>query len=332
MFESATSIPRREFLQGATLAVAGGLLADLASIPVAFGQVCAPAIPVQSSAPSAYLKHPGLLALRADTLLQQLKNGYGYYGQPRNWVTLWSRVQISNAIDQILKNDQIVADSITALTCATDALIANARTYDDAIAAAQQVQSRIMNTIDENRNKATALLKFVSDLATDIAAQKQIVDNAEAQFDQAVMMAASGGCGLTQVLAVVAAVIAVASAVYTAGTSVVAAYSAIGSLATTGIKAASDASSALANLKAAYDQLKPIVSKVETAINDANDIKAKYDKLQLALSADADSARVVVEQASFDKLSADRLDTFDKSINGATNVPQDTRDALEAVS
>ncbi len=125
-----------------------------------------------------------------------------------------------------------------------------------------------------------------------------------------------------------AAVIAVAGAAVTAGSSLVVAYSAIGTLATTGLGAATAGSTGLQELKKAYSAVQPVVAKVKSAINDVNDIRAKYEALQSDLNANADSARILVEQTGFDRLSAERLDNFDRTVNGAAGVSQTIKDQL----
>lgn len=322
---SETDFSRRRFFQSSVMAIAGALLSDLSNSSKLLAQVCSDVIPGEALAPATYVQQPGLLAIRADALLRQIANGYGFFGQPRNWTTLWSLTQMQTAIQSILQNEITIAKKIASLSCNLDSLLKQLSTYDSAIAAVQTLQAKLQTDISNDNDKAKALLKVITDLADDINAQRTVVASAQAQFDNAVLTAASGGCGIGTVLGVVAAVVAVVGAVATAGTSLVAAYGAISSFATTGITAAAGAT-AFQTLKAAYDDVKPIVSKVETAINDVNDVKAKYDKLVSTLNTDSDSARVLVEQNAFDTMSSDRLANFDKTVNGAQGVSQDIKD------
>jgi predicted nucleic acid-binding Zn-ribbon protein len=320
---------RREFIQSSTLAAAGALLGNtfMRSNAVS-ADTCTARLPSDTLAPDSYTQQPGLLALRADGLLHQIYKGYGFYGQPRNWTTLWSLSEFATSIGSILHNDMEIAASLDSLACATDVLMKAVASYDSGISAAQQVQAQLKTDIDDYSEKAKEHLALIDNLKTDIAAQRSIVDEAEIHFDQAVLLAATVGCGISQILSVVSAVVSVVGAVATAGSSLVTAYAAVGSITTAGLTTATTSANAFQQLKAAYDQAKPIVSKVETAINDVNDIKTKYDKLKVPLETDPDSARVVVEKVGFDKLSADRLATFDNNINNATGVAQSVKDEL----
>jgi hypothetical protein len=328
MSRTTLTIGRREFLIGASSTIGTMLLGGLAKPTQLFAQACNQSIPSPSAAPYAYLQEPKLLALRADCLLQQISNGYGYYGQPRNWTTLWSLNELSGAVDKILNNEKSVADGLTSLVCASDKMISDVASYNQAITAAQQIQASILRDIQSDNNLATSLLSVISELATDIATQENIVNTAQAHFRKAAMDAASGGCGLGQVLGIVAAVIAVAGAAVTAGTSLVAAYGAVGTLVTTGISAGAAGATALQELQNAYNSVKPIVTKIETASKDVNDLVAKYKSLQSDLSSNPDSARIAVEQSDFNSLSAERIANFDKSVNGTAGVSQDIKDQL----
>ncbi len=118
------------------------------------------------------------------------------------------------------------------------------------------------------------------------------------------------------------------ASVFTAGSSLVAAYGAVGSLAASGVAAAaalgSEGLSLFNQLKSDYEQFKPMVTQVETAIqtaiNNTDDLMAKYKKLQSALAANSDSARVIVEQTSFDALSDAHFQAFESAVNGVAGV------------
>jgi hypothetical protein len=322
------SLNRREFIGAAMITAAAGLFAELTETSRLFAQTCSQSIPGDSEVPPTYVLEPRLLALRSDALLQQIQREYGYYGQPRNWTTLWSLDELSSTLNTILTNEQSVSNTLSTLVCSADALLGDIATYDQAMSAAQQVQDSIKRDISDDNDKAAALLTVIDNLAADIATQKRIVDQAQANFDSAVMAAASGPCGFAEILGIVAAVIGVVGAAVTAGTSIVAAYSAIGTLATTGLGTAAAGATALQELEKAYNDVKPVVTKVITAKNDVNDLVTKYKSLQGDLNANADSARVLVEQTSFDTLSAQKMDNFDKTVNNAAGVSQTVKDAL----
>lgn len=328
MPDSTPSLNRREFIGGAIITATGGLLADLTEASHLFAQSCSQPIPGDSQVPSTFLLEPRLLALRADALIQQIQKGYGYYGQPRNWTTLFSLDELSSTLDTILTNEQSVSNSLLSLACSANELVGKIESFDQAISTAQQVQESITRDISDDNDKATALLTVISDLATDIATQRRIVDQAQANFDNAVIAAASGGCDFGEVLGIVAAVIGVVGAAVTAGSSLVAAYSALGTLATTGLGTAAAGATALQELQKAYNDVKPVVTKVTTAKNDVNDLLAKFRSLNNDLNANADSARVLVEQTSFDTLSAEKITNFDNTVNNAAGVPQATKDQL----
>lgn len=285
-------------------------------------------VPGDSEVPSPFLLEPRLFALRADALLQQIQKGYGYYGQPRNWTTLLSLDEVSSTLDTILNNELRVSDALSKLAASADDLVDKIERFDQAISTAQQVQESIKRDISDDNSKAIALSMFVSDLASDIAAQRKIVDEAQANFDNAVLATASGGCNFGEVLGIVAAVVGVVGAAVTAGTSLVAAYSALGTLATDGLGTAAAGATALDELKKAYNDVKPVVTKVTTAADDVNDILAKFRSLKSDLDTNADSARVLVAQTSFDTLSAERLMNFDTTVTNAAGVPQTIKDQL----
>jgi hypothetical protein len=322
------SVSRREFIGSAIITAVGGLLADLTDASRIFSQTCNQLIPGDTEVPSTYQLEPRLLALRADALLQQIKRGYGYYGQPRNWTTLWSLDEMSSTLDTILNNELSVSNALSNLACSADDLVGKIESYDQAINAAQQVQESLKRTLDDDNSKAAALLTVINDLASDIQTQRSIVDPAQANFDNAVIAAACGGCNFGELLGIVAAVIGVVAAAVTAGTSIVAAYSALGTLATNGIGTAAAGATALQELEKAYNDVKPVVTKVITATKDVNDLLAKYRTLTTDLNRNADSARVLVEQTSFNTVSAAKIKDFDNTVNNASGVSQTIKDQL----
>ena len=329
-----TLIKRRTFLQTSASAFAAGLIADVLGLTHLMAQVCPVIAPGDTVVPEAYSNHPGLLALRADVLLQQLVRGNSYYGLSPNWTTLWSVNQLMQSVQMSLTDMQSVYNDLAALTCNLDVSLLQASTYAKVQTKIAGLQTTFRNNIDSYNTQATELIVVIGALKVQIDSARQRVDKAQANFDDAVLNA-DNPCGFAQVLGIVVAVVAVVAAVFTAGSSLVAAYGAIGSLAATGLTAVSVGAEGISlfnELKTDYEKVKPLVTKVEnavsTAVNDVSDLVQKYNKLQALTNVDADCKRVVIEQTSFQNVSDDRLNQFRASVNGAAAVPQAIRDEL----
>ena len=245
--------------------------------------------------------------------------GYGYYGMPRNWVTLYSFDTLQRSLEEILKNAVLVDQRIEKMMCTAASSMQNVANYSNTISDAKGLQTQIQQNIIQYNNSAIDLLTVIKNLEDAIAAQKIVVDADQAAFNQAVLDASAGPgpCGFKQALAVATAVVAVVSAVYTAGASLVAAYAAVGTLVTTGITSVSVGASAFDQLKNAYEQVKPIVSKIETADANLEAIGQKYQQLETLLRQNPNSARVAVQQDGYDTLSAQKLADFDRTVDGA---------------
>jgi hypothetical protein len=328
---------RRTFMQGTGLALASSLIERLSFADYVFAQSCNPAILVSRTVPNSLSRQPQLMALRAETLLQQIQRNCGYFGQPRNWTSLWSYSQLSLQTQGVLSDMVQTFNALSAVQAITAADLQQEATYDNAAQTMSTFIDQLRDDIDSNQAKLQPLLPQIAVLKDQITAQKQIVDARQAAFNAAVLAAAGTGCSFLEVIDIVAAVIAVVAAVFTLGSSLVAAYAALGDLAATGITAVATLEGGVDlfnTLKDDYTKISTVVKKTETAIstavNAANELKAKYQKLQAELGADAspDSGKVIVDDAKFDSLSEDRFQAFKASVNSATAVSADIRNQL----
>jgi hypothetical protein len=314
----ATDIQRREFLRGTSALTAVALFLDTTGALADGQRSCPTGINPIKPVPDIYYTKPGLLALRADALLRQIGSGCGYYGQPRNWVPLSRYDQLKNSLQTILTNATVVDTYLDNLVRNCADVLQNVAGYENTIAAALSVQSQLNDNLTKYNQEATDLLvNVIPGLQRDIVQQRNEVDSAQASFNQAVLDAAAGGggpCGFNTILNVVIAVVAAVAAVYTAGASLVAAYGAISSLAATGIGVAAGATGIDA-LKAAYEKVKPIVQKIETAAADLRAIGAKYEVIKKDLEAAENSARIIVPKEDYDILTDRQFTDFSNKIN-----------------
>ena len=321
---------RREFVVG-SIAFIGSVQVGLAQGPVNADQVsqaCLVRIPTTDQIPTIYLDNPSLLGLRANSLLDQLSRGYEFFGSPKRWVTSLSYDSLSTSINNHLREHREIAKGLNDLACASDALLAQEKTYDDGIAKVSAAQVLIVQNTDKLSLDATELRLRIEALSGDLSTQKGQIDYWQASFNQAVLNAQGDRCDFGTVLRIAGVVIAVVGAIYTGGTSLVAVYSSLDSFATDPSVGA-EALGLFARLKSDYESAKPIVTKVETAIASTDDIGKKFDDLKTTLTNNPNSGRLLIDQKSWDQLSKKRIDDLNGRVDGTAGVPPGIKQAFK---
>src|ERR1022692_3092551 len=152
-----TRINRRHFMQGSTMALAAGFFAELNLVTRALALDCPITVPGLTIVPKTLSDQPGLIALRAEVLYQQICRNYGYFGQPRNWTPLWSYAQLIQNVQNLLTNGNTTYNALQAMTCNVDAQRQVQDNYTAAIKGAQDVQSQLRSQMALFENRLTDL-------------------------------------------------------------------------------------------------------------------------------------------------------------------------------
>lgn len=172
----------------------------------------------------------------------------------------------------------------------------------DAAQQAASILQQLISTQADAVSKVNSLTDLIAQLATAVDAQKATLLASQDRFNSAVQ-AASSDCSLTKVIAIGGAIVGVASAAFTAGTSLAATYAAIGSsgfnLLNTVTITGKDGKTTTTK------QLNPTYQDMITAGSKVSDVVSAYNKLAGALGSDPDSARIVMAQVDADSLSSD---------------------------
>jgi predicted nucleic acid-binding Zn-ribbon protein len=317
------------------MAFASRVLVDLTFVAKANAQTCPTPASNLTSMPPSYAADPGLMAMRADVLFRQIQNNYGYFGLPSNWTTLWSYKQLSTWVDKSLNDADSIFSVISSLICNIDTELQQEDTFQKAIDAATTVQKQLSDQISQLDANMVILSPLIDSLGKQIQNQKVIVLTASENFQQTVLEAAGNGCSFADILEIVIAIVAVVAAAYVAGEAIEAAYAAIDSLTVAGVTAvaelAQQGEQLFEELVEDYEKLKPMVTKVEASFNavmtDIKDVSKKYQDLSALLNANPDSARVLVDQDGFDKLTAAKFNDLLNAIKSA-DVDQSVKDDL----
>lgn len=316
MPDSHDGVSRRRFILGTSV------FAAATALPWTSELLAVNELDGATTEPVQFITDPKSLARRADALLNQIARGFGYYGQPRNYVPLIQFDALQHQISEILK---VYQPAGTAL----EILLDKAQKQQDTVTDEQNAQDHLRVLIKDLQRQQTFAIQLVNELADIIATlqievqtQREVLNAREAEYKAAVA-AATGGCSLNEALTIVSAIVAVVGAAFTAGQSL-------------WLLAGTVASSGLAIYKSVtikgpdgkdqqVSELNPTYTKFATAIGDIKDVVAKYNSLKKELGDNSDSARVVIPQADFDHLTS----TFDSDVDKAEGVDQAVKDAFK---
>jgi hypothetical protein len=294
---------------------------------------CGVSIPAAAKVPEAYITSPGLLALRADVLLRQIKLGYNYYGQPRNWIPPVSLTEFRSQLKPILDNLQTVEAYLASTACDLANQQADNQQFNNTLQNIATLNDQLALDLNQGNQYIKQILVVISDLANDIASQFNVVQQQQAEFNAEVQRNASGGdgCGFQVVFEIVVAIVAVVAAVYTAGASLAALASSTALAASSGAAAIGAGATSVENLKKAYESFQTIEKNIETAKAKVDDIVAKFNALKqdFAMSVSQDTTRIALDESGYDSLTKDKLANFDKTIDGA-NVSSATKEQFKA--
>jgi hypothetical protein len=269
-----------------------------------------------------FLEDPDALAQRAKILLHQIQFGLGYFGQPLNYVPLIQFDVLQRQISEILKLYMPAEDAI-------NQLVVKVRALQDTVADALSTEDHIKVLIgDINKQQSSAIdlannLAFIiAELQTEIQLQRKVLTDRENEY-QAAVAAASHGCSLNNVLTIVSAIVALAGAAFTAGQSLwllagTAVSSGLQIFKSVKVKGADGIERSSAELNPTYRQLLKTSATIP-------DVVEKFNALKKDLDVDPDSARLVLPQEDFDKLTAN----FDSDVDKAEGVDQTIKDAFK---
>lgn len=291
---------------------------------------CAVSTPVQrlladTITPQTLLTDPGMLANRAQTLIKQIGLGFGYYGQPRNYVPTLSIEYFQKELTTLIR---LLVDSDDWIKRLSDKVEKNLNTIDDL----DQATNKVLIVKDQCEKKlalsvsnANDLQSIIKSLEVEVLAQKQRMLDAQDRFQKAVE-AAGNGCNLERVLTITAAIVAVAASVYTAGSSLAVAGALLSSAATlyktVNLTTTDGVKQATTDISTTYSKIEPAVTK---GISDVEDVIAKYELLKTDLANNPDSARVALPQDEFDHLTSD----FDANVDKAS-IDQSIKDDFKS--
>lgn len=253
-----------------------------------------------------------IIARRASLLLSQILHGFGYYGQPRNYVPLLNYRYFKDELRPIIQ-DAVNSEA------AFDCLITKAEqslTDDQAFQGAAQ---RIADTISGLRSQkegaidqANALVDVIVQLGLEVREQKERLLAAQDRFNKAVEFATDNGCGPREMLDIIAVVITVVAAVYTGGTSL---YATGALIASKGFELYETVNVKDQNTQQMKEttEFNPVYKQLDTAQGEIKDVVAKYNKMKALLRADPDSSRVVLPKDEFDHLASDIESKIDRA-------------------
>ena len=266
------------------------------------------------------------LAERANRLDQQMQHGFSYYGYPRNYVPLLSYDFFKTEMQTILTNAVIIDQGLQAVVTAAQAAQLQEAQIDQAIAQATALVGQLSGDLNAALADANDLQTQINALMPQIDVLKQQLLDSEAEYNDAVKAATDQGCGLSDLVVIVGAIVAVASAVFTAGTSTLALIAAIGSSGfkiyqTVTVKQPDGTDKQTKELNPTYTALFKVAGNLA-------DVYAGYQKLKAAMAANAseDSGRLMLTQQDMDAKEAD----FNAKVDQATQVDIKIREKLKA--
>lgn len=246
---------------------------------------------------------------RAEILGRQIVHGNGYFGLVRNFVPLYGIDAILTSLNTLF-DLSIQSESVLVPTVLDPAAYqANMATLrQQAIDLSTALITTLRTNVEVYATQATFLEALTDSLIIDCNSQLAKVLLFQSIFNEAVAEATDPTCSLDEIAKVVGCIIAVVSAVYTAGASVVAATSAFADGAVTLFEGV-EIGAGLVTV------VEPIYKKFVAAEGDVTDVIQKYNALRDALAADAgpDAGRIVMAQKDFENLHAD----FDAKVDAA---------------
>ncbi|NVD73735.1 hypothetical protein HUX88_24825 [Duganella sp. BJB1802] len=276
--------------------------------------------------------NPILIANQADVLLRQLQKGLGYYGQPRNWVPL--NTYTPGALDTYFNSaEQLMLDfaQLNSIGVSNAAVKLTKQKATESVNARRQ---RMLADIAKAQLNVRDMQDFIKQLKNEIDAQKIIVDECQKQFKAAVLRTATGGdgCSVSEVIGIVVAVVAVAAAIYTAGTSLEALYAdgaaVVGAAGAVGT--AIDVTNMIQSLEALYASCQTFVKQVQVVEADFKKIQQAFDGLDKTL-AESDRVKVMVDPSYYDDQTIDRLNSFDSTVMHAGISPDIEQKFIDAM-
>jgi hypothetical protein len=265
---------------------------------------------------------PVALGRRADILARQISHGCGYFGHPRNYVSLLRIDFFKNELGQILGDAVTSEDNLQSVI---DAAIANQRKDEQLQQALAQCTSLIADLEVQQKEAATQAIQL-QDVIRTLEVQAEVQKGrllADQERFNAAVQEATNGCGLAEVITVVKTIVAVAGAFYTAGGSLALLAVQIGATGFDLFESVKDKDSDGSFFQT--HKLNPTYTKIVTAINSIEDVNSKFKSLRDVLDRDPDAGRMVVLQDDMDHLTAN----FDSKVDAAP-VDQSIKDSLKA--
>ena len=266
---------------------------------------------------------PILIGRRAAVCAAQICRGLNYYGSVNDFVPLYSMRNLITDVTPIL-NLALASEEGFQKAFANQA----SREQKEAWLKSSENQcSQTIASLESKRDQAVEnanlLFSIIQSLGTKSDEAKGKLLNYTEDFNRAVVLARAGSCDLARIVKIVGAIVALASAAYTGGTSVM---NFVGQAGATGLTLFQEVSITGKDGKTTLTkQINPTFGAFATAIGSIKGVVDEYTKLEQILSANPDAARIVMRQEDFDHLS----DDFNKQVDEAIGVDPAVKNRLK---
>ena len=236
-----------------------------------------------ASLPPASLSELDGVWARAVSLTAQLDRGLAYNGQSRSYVIRRNALRLPDPVKQLVEYGTTIADRLgTISAAASDAQARHDEFVDSADKARSSGQrlSDLRKSVQAEWNTANAALQA---LDLNVRSHEAALDQAQADFKQAVLNSTAPQCGFAEIIKCVK----LAVAVYTGGVALVAAGAdAVSQLETGGLQ--------FENLKVVAKTLEPTGAKLD-------DISKSYDAVKPFLGSDGTGGLIVIEKENLQR-------------------------------
>ena len=264
------------------------------------------------------------LTARSRVLVVQLSQGLNYLGQPSDFVTRYEVAAFASALQNLFAVNGRAENARAGFRRERTIREDRNTHFDNQIKASLELQSQhetelrlVAETIRDN----TAAIQTLN---TEVDKQADVVVTLHDTFDEACKNFSQGGCDLAGMVKALTTFIAVASAIYTGGASLVAAVGTglagvRGAIGAAG--GASDPASFIDGVRKGYDS---VVKVVDTVGTEWPQMQAAFGKYRDLVTAPGSNVKLVADAGAL----AAQLERFEAEVDRA-RAPEDARAAFK---